>query len=84
MHYIFNSLLFNKLINYIITGSENDDGGRYYFRSVLATVPCLLSSHILLSISFIFSIYSRFIFIYILVSHEQFNVQSNYLLLDEC
>lgn len=65
------------------TGGENDDGGRWDFRRVLAAVPRLLHRDVAPARNHLVLVHPRGLPRHLLAGHVQLHVQPHHLLLDE-
>lgn len=80
---IFNEIVIFALSLIFISDSENDDSRGGHLWSLLASLSHLFYRNIVLSTNNKLRIHSRSVPSFLLAGDEQFDVQSNHLLLDE-
>lgn len=74
----------SNTFSYLFSGCEDDDRGGNNIRGMLASVPFILYYDIDIPHNYRIRTHSRNIPGHLLVGDEQFHVQSDNLLLDEC
>lgn len=83
-HYLILSVFFVYFVNcWFYLGGENDDGCCVNICNLLAAISYIFHNNGTLSANNIIILYSGNLLSHLLAGNEQFNVQSNHLLLDE-
>lgn len=71
------------LFFFLFTGCQNDDSRSGNLRSVLATIPSVFHSDVILPRDNKFTVHPGVLLGHLLACHEQLHVQPHHLLLDE-